>query len=69
MLCSVVNYTLTPEEGRSYASELHSLIATQKLNVRVHGEYPFTAEGVQQAERDLTGGKSIGKLLIKVADE
>ena len=30
-------------------------------------EYPFTAEGVQSAQRDLTGGKTTGKLLIKVA--
>ncbi len=66
---SLRNYIYTPEEAQKYTTELHDLVATQKLNVRIHAEYPFTAEGVQQAERDLTGGKTVGKLLIKIADE
>ena len=66
---SVRNYLYTSEEARRYTSELYELVANQKLSVRVHNEYPFTAEGVQQAEKDLTGGKTVGKLLVKIADE
>ncbi len=63
------NYLYTPQEAQEYATEFYDLVSTQRLNVRVHGEYPFTAEGVQQAERDLAEGKTVGKLLIKIADE
>lgn len=66
---SVRNYLYTPEEARRYTSELYELVANQKLSVRVHDVYPFTAAGVQQAEKDLTGGKTVGKLLVKIADE
>ena len=37
--------------------------------MNVHKEYPFTAEGVVDAQKDLTGGKTTGKLVIKIADE
>ena len=60
------NYVFTPEEGRRYFTELFDLVASQKLKVRVHKEYPFTAEGVREAERELTGRKTAGKLIIKV---
>ncbi|CAL1709099.1 unnamed protein product [Somion occarium] len=63
------NYIYTAEEGRRYVGELFDLVANEKLKVLIHKEYPFTAEGVQQAEKDLTTGKTVGKLLIKVADE
>lgn len=68
-LFSLRNYVYTPQEAQKYATELYDLVSAQKLNVRIHGEYPFTAEGVQQAERDLSEGKTVGKLLIKIADE
>ncbi|KAK7683191.1 hypothetical protein QCA50_013864 [Cerrena zonata] len=60
------NYIFTLEEGRRYITELFDLVASQKLKVRIHKEYPFTAEGVREAERDLTGRKTTGKLLVKV---
>lgn len=63
----LANYVYTPEEGRRYSTELYKLLASGELNVRVHAEYPFTAEGVQQAQKDLTGGETMGKLIIKVA--
>ncbi|KAI0777784.1 NAD-P-binding protein [Trametes elegans] len=63
------NYIYTPEEGRRYITELFSLVANGKLKIRIYAEYPFTAEGVQQAQRDLTGGKTIGKLIVKVAPD
>lgn len=67
-LCRMGNYIYTPEEGRLYSSELFRLAAEGKLKVQVHKEYPLSSAGVQQAQKDLTGGQSIGKLLIKVAD-
>ncbi|EIW55614.1 NAD-P-binding protein [Trametes versicolor FP-101664 SS1] len=63
------NYVYTPEEGRRYSTELFKLIADGDLKVRIHAEYPFTAEGVQQAQKDLTGGKTVGKLIIKIAPD
>ncbi len=63
------NYVYTPEEGRRYSTELFKLIADGSLKVRIHAEYPFTAEGVQQAQKDLTGGKTVGKLIIKIAPD
>ncbi|GBE89021.1 Probable quinone [Sparassis crispa] len=62
------NYVATPAEGRRYSTELYTLIAQGALKINVHREYPFTAEGVQQAQKDLTGGKTTGKLVIKIAD-
>ncbi|CDO75013.1 hypothetical protein BN946_scf184965.g15 [Trametes cinnabarina] len=61
------NYMYTPEEGRRYSTELFDLIAKGDLKIRIHAEYPFTAEGVQQAQKDLTGGKTVGKLIVKIA--
>ena len=62
------NYIYTPEEGRTYITELFKLIANGTVKIHVHAEYPFTAEGVQQAQKDLVGGKTIGKVIIKVAE-
>ncbi len=62
------NYVYTPEEGRTYSTELWRLIADGTLKIRIHAEYPFTAEGVQQAQKDLVGGKTVGKLVHKVAE-
>lgn len=69
MLCSLTNYIYTPEEARLYTTELFRFVSEGKLKVQVHKEYPLTAEGVQQAQKDLTGGKTVGKLLIKIADD
>ena len=65
---SLENYIYTPEEGRTYITELFKLIANGTVKINVHAECPFTAEGVQQAQKDLTGGKTTGKLIVKVAD-
>lgn len=66
---SLMNYIVTPEEMFSYTTELFDLIQSGTVKINVHTVYPFTAEGVQQSQRDLTGGKTTGKLVIKVADE
>ncbi|RPD65639.1 NAD-P-binding protein [Lentinus tigrinus ALCF2SS1-7] len=65
---TAANYLYTAEEGRTYTAELFRLIADGRLKVRIHAEVPFTAEGVQQAEKDLVGGETVGKLVIKVGE-
>jgi len=65
---TVRNYLCTSEESQYYMDELFSLISTGTMKLLVHKEYPFTTEGVQQAEKDLTEGRTVGKLLIKIAD-
>ena len=63
------NYIYTPEEGRLYTSELFRLVSEGNLKVQVHKEYPLRAEGVRQAQKDLTSGQTVGKLLIKIRDD
>ncbi|KAJ7040261.1 NAD-P-binding protein [Mycena alexandri] len=63
---TVANYTLTAEELYHYTTELYALVADGTLKIKVHKEYPFTAEGAIQAQKDLTGGHTTGKLLMKV---
>jgi len=62
------NYTYTPEEAAHYGKILFDLVEKGELKVKIFKEYPFTAEGAKEAQSDLTakGGKTIGKLLIKV---
>ncbi|KAJ7150401.1 NAD(P)-binding protein [Mycena filopes] len=63
---TVGNYVTTPEEIYHYTTELYSLVADGSLKIKVHKEYPFTAEGAIQAQKDLTSGQTTGKLIIKV---
>ena len=65
------NYITTPEEADHYATELWELIKTGVFKIRISNVYPFTAEGAQNAQRELTtpGGKTVGKILLKIADE
>ena len=63
------NYVYTPEEGRVYGEQLFRAIADGTLKINIFGEYAFTGEGVQQAQKDLVGGKTTGKLIVKVAGE
>ncbi|KAF9532092.1 hypothetical protein CPB83DRAFT_57219 [Crepidotus variabilis] len=60
------NYAHTPEEILHYSQILFDLIEKEILSVRVFKEYPFTGDGVKAAHIDLTGGKTSGKLIIKV---
>jgi len=60
------NYVFTPEEAAHYGKEVFDLIKNNELKIRIFKEYSFTAEDVQNAQRDLTSGKTTGKLLIKV---
>ncbi|KAJ3575232.1 hypothetical protein NP233_g1222 [Leucocoprinus birnbaumii] len=52
------NYVYTPEEAHYYGQKLWRLVEEGVLKLNIFKEYPFTAEGVQQAQRDLTGGKT-----------
>jgi NADPH2:quinone reductase len=63
----MANYIFTPEEAAYYGREVFDLIERNDLKIQIFKDYPFTSEGVQNAQRDLTSGKTIGKLLIKVA--
>ncbi|KAF5368377.1 hypothetical protein D9758_002468 [Tetrapyrgos nigripes] len=62
------NYVVTPEEVHYYNNKVWDLISSGVLKINIFKEYPFTAEGVQQAQKDLTGGKTTGKLIVKVQD-
>nr|GAT59850.1 predicted protein [Mycena chlorophos] len=53
-------YLQTPEELSHYTKELFALLENG-LKIKIHGEYPFTAEGSKDAQKDLTGGKTTGK--------
>lgn len=60
------NYVYTASEALYYSNKLWSLVGSGALKQTVHKEYPFSAEGVKQAQTDLTGGHTVGKLVIKV---
>jgi NADPH:quinone reductase len=62
----MMNYLHTPAETYYYGHAFFDLIAKGTIKVNIHKEYPFTAQGVQDAQRDLTNGKTTGKLVIKV---
>jgi NADPH2:quinone reductase len=63
----MANYIFTPEEAAYYGREVFGLVEKNELKIQIFKDYPFTTEGYQNAQRDLIGGKTIGKLLIKVA--
>jgi len=63
------NYIYTDTEALHYGKVLFDAIENQGLKINIFKEYPFTADGVKQAQSDLTERKSTGKLLIKVNPE
>jgi NADPH2:quinone reductase len=62
-------YLAEPEEVTRYGQELYDLVANGTIKVQVHHEYPFTAQGVQNAHSDLASGSTTGKLIVKVIDQ
>jgi NADPH2:quinone reductase len=60
------NYIVEPEEAGPYYKELFNLVASKSLKLEIYKEYPFSAAGAIQAQKDLTGGQTVGKLLLKV---
>ncbi|TFY81532.1 hypothetical protein EWM64_g2482 [Hericium alpestre] len=65
---SLFNYLVTPEQRSYWGTKLWRLVAAGDLKINIFQDYPFTAEGVRRAQVDLTEGKTVGKLLIRVAD-
>lgn len=61
------NYVATQEEFDTYTRELFDLIEKGIVRIAVHKEYPFSVEGIRQAQEDLTSRKTTGKLIVKVA--
>ena len=68
---SMVNYITTAEESDRYTKELWTLVENGVFKIRICSEYPFTAEGAQQAQKELTtpGGKLAGKIIVKISDD
>lgn len=67
----MTNYITTPEEANYYSKELWDTIRSGVFKLRISSVYPFSAEGAQEAQKELTtpGGKTAGKILLKIADE
>ncbi|KAG8872534.1 hypothetical protein FRB98_009540 [Tulasnella sp. 332] len=63
---SVFRYLTTPEETKHFQDELFSLLNQGAFKVQIHHEYSFTAEGVQQSQKDIISRHAMGKLLINV---
>jgi NADPH2:quinone reductase len=59
-------YLSRPEDSGRYYKELFDLVAQKSLEFEIFKEYPFSAEGAIQAQKDLVGGRTFGKLLLKV---
>jgi len=57
---------VNPEQTEHYGQVTFAPIASGAVKVNIWKEYPFTAEGVQEAQTDLVQRKSIGKLIIKI---
>ncbi|KAG5340548.1 hypothetical protein C0989_001234 [Termitomyces sp. Mn162] len=66
---SMTNYTYTPEEAYHYGKKVFELIGDGTLKINIFKEYPFTTEGVRQAQSDLVEGKTTGKLIVKVTND
>ncbi|TFK56883.1 NAD(P)-binding protein [Heliocybe sulcata] len=62
------NYVVTPEEQQHYGNELWDFVAKGVLKINIFKDYEFSADGVKQAQTDLVGGKTTGKLVVKIAD-
>lgn len=60
------NYVFEPEQADYYGRKVFELVENGTFKINIFKEYPFTAEGVQQAQADLTGGRTTGKLIVKV---
>lgn len=64
MRTSVMNYIITREEFEHWATEALNMVKDGKLNVKVHKVYDL--KDAKQAQDDLEGRKTSGKLLLKL---
>ena len=60
------NYVFTPEEKLYYTNKVWDYVQKGVLKINIFKEYPFSSEGVREAQTELTTGKTTGKLLIKI---
>jgi NADPH2:quinone reductase len=65
----IFGYLAEPEDVTRYGRELYELVSNETTKVRVHQEYPFTAQGVQNAHSDLASGTTTGKLVVKIGGQ
>ena len=67
----MTHYITTGEESDHYTNELWSLLESGVFKVRICSTYPFTAQGAQDAQKELTtpGGKLAGKIIIKISED
>ena len=65
---TVLSYMVTPEEGTHYSNLFFDVVGKGVVKINIFHEYPFTAEGVRQAQADLPRGKSTGKLIIRIGN-
>ncbi|EIW70223.1 hypothetical protein TREMEDRAFT_38859 [Tremella mesenterica DSM 1558] len=59
----------TQEDFTRYASKIFDLIKQGGLKFTIHKIYDFSPEGVSQSQIDIASRGTVGKLVIKVADE
>lgn len=64
---TLVNYVYTQEEFETTYAELFDLIAKGIVKFKIHGEYNLSAQGIRQAQEDITSRKTSGKLIVNVA--
>jgi NADPH:quinone reductase len=64
MRATVMSYIVTREELEGYANEVLGLIKDGKLKINVHQAYEL--KDAKQAQDDLEGRKTTGKLLLKL---
>ncbi|KAJ9300645.1 hypothetical protein DTO271G3_1809 [Paecilomyces variotii] len=60
---TLFGYIETREEFEFYTNELFNLLKSGQLKVKIHKVYPL--EQAEQAQRDLEGRKTTGKLLLR----
>lgn len=61
------NYVYTQEEFEAAYADLFQLIEKGHVKFKIHGEYDLSAQGIRQAQEDITSRKTSGKLIVKVA--
>lgn len=61
------NYLVTPEEVNQYNTQLWDAVTSGTLKTHIYKEYPFTPQGVAEAQEEQSSGKTTGKLVIKIA--
>ena len=66
---SVATFFVDKKAGREYVAEVFQLVANRSFKPVVYKEYPFSAEGVREAEQALGKGKTFGKCLVRVATD